>query len=280
MWQLKCFDRDGQIILLPLFHAVVAIGRHPENNIILSDPDVSRRHAKIYVDPGSIIIEDLSSTNGVFINNFRINNPTNLSVGDQIIIGSNQFFVASEPDNENDLPSKLALSPEEFEATLSRYYTFETDLPIPPSMEFSSSIEETEYITKETLLRRIYKKVMDVDRYPRIEVIHLGMVMRCHLITIPEFIIGKSADCHLRLDHADVSLHHSMIRTTPRGIYLFDLESASGTYVNGNRIHSIVDLSHGDKITVGSFKMKYINTRKDDTSQSKYANMIYKIEST
>jgi pSer/pThr/pTyr-binding forkhead associated (FHA) protein len=45
------------------------LGRIPDNNIEISDPTVSARHAKIYFDPRAqaVCIEDLDSTNGIFI---------------------------------------------------------------------------------------------------------------------------------------------------------------------------------------------------------------------
>ncbi len=53
-------------LLLDVFN-VVSIGRDPENVIVIPDPYVSRRHARIYFENGKLYIEDLGSTNGTYI---------------------------------------------------------------------------------------------------------------------------------------------------------------------------------------------------------------------
>jgi predicted component of type VI protein secretion system len=56
-------------------------------DITLGDPDVSRRHAEIQVSNGDILINDLGSTNGTFVNGERIDQPRPLRDGDEVRIG-------------------------------------------------------------------------------------------------------------------------------------------------------------------------------------------------
>lgn len=44
-----------------------AVGRHQDNDVILDAKEVSRHHARLLLESGQIIIEDLSSGNGVFV---------------------------------------------------------------------------------------------------------------------------------------------------------------------------------------------------------------------
>ena len=57
-------------------------------DITLGDPDVSRRHAEIQVSNGDILINDLGSTNGTFVNGERIDQPRSLRDGDEVRIGA------------------------------------------------------------------------------------------------------------------------------------------------------------------------------------------------
>ena len=57
-------------------------------DITLGDPDVSRRHAEIQVSNGDILISDLGSTNGTFVNGERIDQPRTLRDGDEVRIGA------------------------------------------------------------------------------------------------------------------------------------------------------------------------------------------------
>jgi pSer/pThr/pTyr-binding forkhead associated (FHA) protein len=62
------------------------IGRSSENNIILDDITVSRKHALLSVSKEKIMILDNNSTNGIYINN-EIKNKFTLKSGDKIQIG-------------------------------------------------------------------------------------------------------------------------------------------------------------------------------------------------
>ncbi|MEM1889207.1 MAG: FHA domain-containing protein [Pyrobaculum sp.] len=47
--------------------AVVTIGRAVENNVVIPDPTVSRRHLRVIVTSNGVVVEDLGSSNGTFI---------------------------------------------------------------------------------------------------------------------------------------------------------------------------------------------------------------------
>jgi pSer/pThr/pTyr-binding forkhead associated (FHA) protein len=59
-----------------------------------NDPELSRRHASIsYFDTGRLVVEDLDSTNGTFVNEHRIFMPTILKPGDAIRLGTSTLRV-------------------------------------------------------------------------------------------------------------------------------------------------------------------------------------------
>jgi FHA domain/zinc-ribbon domain len=63
------------------------IGRSPDCNIFLDDVTVSRKHAVLIEREGEILIEDLGSLNGTFVNRKRIDSATRLQSGDEVQIG-------------------------------------------------------------------------------------------------------------------------------------------------------------------------------------------------
>ena len=71
----------------PLFKPATYIGNLGSNDIILADPYASRVHAAIYWTPSGYVIEDLRSTNGVYINGARITGRVTLAPGNVIHIG-------------------------------------------------------------------------------------------------------------------------------------------------------------------------------------------------
>jgi hypothetical protein len=65
----------------------VVIGRMPECDVVLSDPNVSRRHAEIVRVEGDFLVRDLGSTNGTRLNGAPVTEGY-LRTGDNITVGS------------------------------------------------------------------------------------------------------------------------------------------------------------------------------------------------
>jgi predicted component of type VI protein secretion system len=65
----------------------ITVGRDPSNDIVISDPQVSRQHARITRQGHALIIEDVGSTNGTFANGVRLTGSHVLSNGDVIGLG-------------------------------------------------------------------------------------------------------------------------------------------------------------------------------------------------
>ena len=77
-------DQNGAKQSLPLVSGEdTTIGRHPNCSLTISQPSVSRRHARLWFDQGAWYVEDLQSSNGTYVNDKRINR-TNLADGDEL----------------------------------------------------------------------------------------------------------------------------------------------------------------------------------------------------
>jgi len=72
----------------------IVIGRVSDVDILLLDEKVSRKHAKISTHRGQVVIEDLASRNGTFVNGTRIRS-VELKEGDQILIGTSTMKLMS-----------------------------------------------------------------------------------------------------------------------------------------------------------------------------------------
>jgi hypothetical protein len=69
--------------------------------------------------------------------------------------------------------------------------------------------------------------------------------------------IGRAPESDLFLDDITVSREHAVIEREPDGIYIRDLGSLNGTYVNRQRVtHS--RLRDGDEVQVGKFKLTFL----------------------
>jgi len=69
----------------------VTLGRDATCQIVLDDPHISRAHAQITCNGSDVVIKDLGSTNGIFVNGKKVTEQALLD-GDKILIGTRMYF--------------------------------------------------------------------------------------------------------------------------------------------------------------------------------------------
>ncbi|MDO4550241.1 MAG: FHA domain-containing protein [Planctomycetia bacterium] len=71
-----------------------------------------------------------------------------------------------------------------------------------------------------------------------------------------QFFIGKSQKCHLRPGGTNVSDIHCVILQKEGYVGIKDLNSASGTFVNEERVQKEISLKNGDKLRIGTLLLE------------------------
>lgn len=75
----------------------ITLGRAASNDIVIADPQVSRRHAIITRRQDGFVVADLRSTNGISINGHRVEEGL-LDEGDILTLGSTDFRFTTRPE--------------------------------------------------------------------------------------------------------------------------------------------------------------------------------------
>ena len=65
----------------------LVLGRSPEADIVIEDPYASEFHLRLTAREGRLVLSDLGSTNGTYVNGRRVSTPVDLSRGDAVQIG-------------------------------------------------------------------------------------------------------------------------------------------------------------------------------------------------
>jgi pSer/pThr/pTyr-binding forkhead associated (FHA) protein len=65
----------------------LVIGRDASADVVLDDGQISRRHARLTPSNGGVVVEDLESTNGTFVNQNEVQAPVELRPGDELLVG-------------------------------------------------------------------------------------------------------------------------------------------------------------------------------------------------
>ncbi len=83
---------DGSTAEVALDGRPVTVGRGEDNDVVLADPAVSRHHARFHSRQGTIVLTDLESRNGTFVNDVAIAEAI-LGPGDRVRFGGATFVV-------------------------------------------------------------------------------------------------------------------------------------------------------------------------------------------
>lgn len=94
--RFRLLYRGEELVLEP---GQYFIGRSPGSDIIVDDALASRRHARILANDSTVLIEDLRSENGVFVNEQRIRRSVRLEDGDRILVGKQELAFRVLPPN-------------------------------------------------------------------------------------------------------------------------------------------------------------------------------------
>ena len=82
----------------------LTIGRSNDSGICIPSDEISRHHARLQVVPAGVVVEDMGSANGTFVNNQRVHAPTLLKGGDELRLDTVRFLLMA-PGMETHAPA-------------------------------------------------------------------------------------------------------------------------------------------------------------------------------
>ncbi len=85
-------EEAGEDLVFEVLNPVVVVGRDASADLTLEDPQVSKRHCEIRLTGDRLIVRDLGSTNGTFVNGMQVSN-AELKAGDVVGIGDHVLHV-------------------------------------------------------------------------------------------------------------------------------------------------------------------------------------------
>ena len=94
-------DLGGQLV----------VGRDEGADVVVADPELSRRHAAVRPSGDAIEVEDLGSLNGTWVNGNRIETPVLLTPGDVVHLGTSAFELARVPPSASGTVAASAPPP-------------------------------------------------------------------------------------------------------------------------------------------------------------------------
>ncbi len=238
--------QDGEARDVVLDQAEVVIGRPNENREVDLDlsPDdlVSRVHARVWVEEGTLMIEDLGSSSGTLFNGSAITGATALEPSDEVILGETHLTIRStKPARRKSGPPKGA----------SRERRPRPKSPARPDKQknINDRVEQTVQEPGATPGNTIHVEISiegstEVQSFDRDEI----LIGRKHSET--DISLDLSADLQVSRTHARA--------WQTRGIcWVEDLGSTHGTRVNGAPINGACVVREDDQVQIGSVILRF-----------------------
>jgi len=224
---------------VPLSAPRTVIGRSTGDLLLTEDRGVSAIHCIITAEHGRFWVMDLGSTNGVFVND-RQHLESGLEGGEELRIGDTLLRFERGPGPMVD----ALLNPRD-----SGIETLLRALPKDP--------EETE----ERVAEPVPTAELDLLEAPPVDVqlhrldVH-GEVEGTWVFRSNAILVGREAG-DIVLPDPDVSRRHCVFEVFgPRDIYVRDLGSTNGTYVNGRRV-TTMRVHPGDVLAIGGIQLRF-----------------------
>lgn len=103
-----------------LLSGELTVGRQQGCDLVLNDGGVSRRHARLWLQGGKVLVEDLASANGTFLDGERLTRPQALKPGSALTLGGYTLRLKGAPEEHQPLVNGAEAPPVPVAASSSR----------------------------------------------------------------------------------------------------------------------------------------------------------------
>jgi pSer/pThr/pTyr-binding forkhead associated (FHA) protein len=216
----------------------VGIGRSPDNDLPVDNLAVSNYHARVYFEAGRLVVEDLASLNGTFVNDLRVERAT-LHDGDSIWIGKHHIKVDASGDVSPSWDSgKKAAAPR-----INETMVLDTKARRDMLQQAAAMGERSQFAVGRL-------------RMPTLVVLSGSTDQKEYVVTNKLTVIGKSKMATIRLKGWFKPQLAAQINQRDDGYYVGPGDKVPT--VNGAKILGPVRLNDGDLIEVCGVRMNFI----------------------
>jgi len=219
------------------------MGRGSRCHIVVDDLLASREHARLTVTENSVVIEDLGSTNGVYVNERRIESPTPLVHGDRMVVGTQELELrerlSQPPTDERAMDFKDLAMIVPVPKTRSPLLDIdEPGIPSPPPAK-SDGMVATEKADVVTTLGRLADRMLTMGRFDAAERVLRGQ--------LKEVLSGARSGRSVRPDVFDVAVEYGLrlAEVTRRGEwidYVVEMHMIDARFMDGPVIARLASL--------------------------------------
>ncbi len=235
------FEGEEQRAEHELARAFVALGRHPQNDIVLNDRTLSRFHARIERRDDRFVVIALAATNGVHVNGARIEGEALLQNGDRIELGRYTAVFHAARAGQKKAPAK---EPVGVVTTNAPVPDLDLDIDVGGGIDLDMTVEpsQVDHVAPRPTLVLLFNNV-EVSRHP---------------VHGEGLTIGRSKQCDVVISLLGLSRKHTRVSVVEDGVAVEDLGSQNGTWVNNERVEGLQVLQHGDMLNFYDYNVLFL----------------------
>ncbi|HEX8707096.1 MAG TPA: FHA domain-containing protein, partial [Pyrinomonadaceae bacterium] len=241
----------GSIERILMTKDVMRLGRDPGMEVAIeaSSAVVSRRHAEVQRRDGQFVLVDLGSFNGTLLNEQRITSPTPLYHDDRIQLGLGgpvlRFVDPSRPAPAG------AQNTGQRSVAISSGASAQAPIPVPVPPVSSPMMDNARGQTM------VFKGGSGaLNQPPAAGGAQPQLLMQLMFGGKPQLSVGRAPDNDIHLDGLQISNHHARLLNINGSVFVEDVGSTNGIYVNGARISGRRQLQGQDIVQIGPFVMQ------------------------
>jgi ABC transport system ATP-binding/permease protein len=217
--------------VIDLQESELMIGRIEPAGLVISDSEVSRRHARLLFRQEKYFLEDLGSINGTFLNGQRISGECPLTNGDEILIGSKVILVFQQLIQQPDS------SRESLETKMQG-----VQMPSPDATMFDVGGDLSSLLSSAVSAAP-----------PQLLVTVAGNESVTHPLSNDRITLGRADDNDIVVPSMIVSRYHAALELTPSGYEIVIIPGATNTLTcQGRPVVGRQLLADGDVLRIDS----------------------------
>ena len=251
---------DDRVIREYGLQAEVTIGRLPDNTVVIDNPAVSGHHARVFTEGGQVVIEDLRSKNGTYVNEQHVVRGT-LQDGDVVLIGKHRIVF----DDSNEIEDATAGSAPPPTMGATAY------LDTKQHRAMLARLREARAARDRAALAEAARETTPTssvsDRPGMLRALAGGANDAEYRLEAQTSLIGKSKTALVRLrGWFKPQVAAAIVR---EGGQYFLAPAAGETLVNGDRLHGRRELLNGDVLEISGLLLEF---RRDDESKAAHSH--------
>lgn len=241
---------DGQSREFAVEQAAIGAGRASDNELVLDDISVSRRHARLTFDSGQMTVEDLGSANGSYVGSQRLapNTPSLVPADQSARLGDIELRFA---------PERPVATPPQAARPAGAGVEQATMVFGPPVAANAASNASS-------------ANVAGPNRFGLLRIMTPDGKTREFGLDQPTITVGRSSDNQLAIDEISVSRRHARLSVESGRLMIEDLGSANGTFIGGQRLapNNPGLVSEEQTVRVGDVEIHYMPARPVEAARS------------